>query len=194
MDHVLRLTPRQDGWDGIHLLAQENEEPPELEPTYTSTDIFYEIDNEPAPIDISPATDENLTELPKEEAFGIKAVAQKLFAPDQTTSQATESFENLFKGNAVTWSGTLVNVRSYRFDLVFGDMPGTRAEFDVLDPGDSPITGRIVKAIVQFPPELEEPLRALVDDFLVFQGTLVSCDVFMRNLFLTDGNISEAGT
>ena len=130
----------------------------------------------------SPSDDENLS---------IEAVAQTLFAQNQTTSKATELFESMFKGQDVAWAGTLLNVRTYRFDLVFGDVPGTRAELKLLESDDPSTAGRPIKAVVQCPIELEDNLRNLVDRRVAFRGVLLSCDAFMKTLFVVDGQINE---
>lgn len=121
----------------------------------------------------------------------IRSVVQTLYAQGHTTSQTTEQFESEFKNKKVAWSGKLTNVRSYRFDLVFGDVPGTRAEFEVGDAPDSAAAGRAVKAVVRFPADVEDELRAQVDNRVTFQGILISCDAFMKTLFLEDGKICE---
>lgn len=126
-----------------------------------------------------------------DESLSIEAVAQTLFAQHQTTSEATELFESMFKGQDVAWAGTLLNIRTYRFDLVFGDVPGTRAELKLLGPDDPSTAGRPIKAVVQCPIELEDNLRNLVDRRVAFRGVLLSCDAFMKTLFVVDGQIDE---
>ena len=114
-------------------------------------------------------------------------VAETLFAQGQSTSQTAELFESRFKDSLVDWTGILTNVRSYRFDLVFGDVPGTRAEFEIVGDNAPAATGRPIKAVVQLPIEEEDDLRAWVDRRVGFRGVLHSCDAFMKTLFLADG-------
>lgn len=126
-----------------------------------------------------------------EKSLDVGSIAELLFAPGLTSSQSTEIFTERFRGSSVFWSGTLLNVRSFRFDLVFGNEPGTRAEFEVLDLESTQIGGRPMKAVVRFPPEAEDQLRDNMDRKLSFSGSLHSCDVFMRTLFVTNGHIQD---
>ena len=121
----------------------------------------------------------------------VVTVARALFSECATNSKTNGLFEAVYRGSEVEWSGTLTNVRSYRFDLVFGNEPGTRAEFEILRPGDLEPGARSVKAVVQFPTGSEDELRALIDHQLGFCGVIVSCDAFMKTLFLTNGQIAE---
>ena len=130
------------------------------------------------------------TRFAEHESTGVRAVVQTLFAEGNTKSQTEEIFKARFKDQNVEWTGTLVNVRSFRFDLVFGDQPGTRAEFE-MDQTDSATVGRTVKAVVRCPPEAEDEIRKMVDKRVTFRGRLFQCDAFMKTLFLTDGQICE---
>jgi len=121
----------------------------------------------------------------------IESVVQALFAQGHSTSQTAESFETEFTGKSIEGFGLLTNVRSYRFDLVFGDMPGTRIELELIGADTPSTTDRPVKAVVQFPADAEDRLRALVDSRISFRGVLKSCDAFMKTLFLTNGELTE---
>ncbi len=181
------------------LLVAESEPAEVTEPPQSSFDAPEAIDEEILSVAEPPDLDELFPEEPEaaepsssdEVGPSASTVAETLFAQTQTTSRAAEIFDSRFKGRSVAWSGTLTNVRSYRFDLVFGDVPGTRAEVEVAGAADSAAGGRAVKAVVQCPVEAEDKLRTLVDHRVVFQGVLSRCDVFMKTLFLTDGDVSE---
>ncbi len=200
-DHTLVLPDRTEPWPiSLEELLQAGEKTADVEEQAHSFLDDPEASNVPTP----PESNHTNLDVPHPEGLGsaeqphslddgtdIRAVVQTLFTQGRTTSQTTEQFESAFKNKKVAWSGKITNVRSYRFDLVFGDIPGTRAELEVGDAPDSTAAGRAVKAVVQFPVDTEDELRALVDECVAFQGVLISCDAFMKTLFLVDGKICE---
>ena len=103
--------------------------------------------------------------------------------------KTTELFDKYYRDSFVHWSGTLTGVRTFTFDLVFGNEPGTRAVFKIHQVGGQSFSGRPVQAVVRFPADAEDMLRSKVDSEMTFEGTLVSCDAFMRNLFVGGGKI-----
>ncbi len=119
----------------------------------------------------------------------VKSVCETLFAPANMSSETTELFDKHYRDSSVRWSGTLTNVRTFTFDLVFGNEPGTRAVFEIQQVGGQSFSGRPVQAVVKFPRDAEDMLRSKVDSQMMFEGTLVSCDAFMRNLFIGEGKI-----
>ena len=119
----------------------------------------------------------------------VRDVCEKLFDPENMSSETAELFETNYRNKEIRWRGTLSNVRSFTFDLVFGNEPGTRAVFEIHQVGTQSFSGRPVQAVVHFPASEEEPLRAQMDKELEFEGTLISCDAFMRNLFVGGGKL-----
>jgi hypothetical protein len=119
-----------------------------------------------------------------------KSVCETLFAPTNMSSETTELFEKNYRNRSIRWSGKLTGVRTFTFDLVFGNDPGTRAVFEIHQVGGQSFTGRPVQAVVRFPSDAEEMLRSNIDKELTFEGTLVSCDAFMRNLFVGGGKLA----
>ena len=119
----------------------------------------------------------------------IGTVCDTLFAPENMSSEVTELFDKHYCGSSIRWSGTLTGVRTFTFDLVFGNEPGTRAVFEIHQVGGQSFSARPVQAVVQFPEDAEDLLRSKLDSQLTFEGTLVSCDAFMRNLFVGGGKI-----
>ena len=119
----------------------------------------------------------------------VGTVCDTLFAPENMSSEVTELFDKHYCGSSIRWSGTLTGVRTFTFDLVFGNEPGTRAVFEIHQVGGQSFSARPVQAVVQFPEDAEDLLRSKVDSQLTFEGTLVSCDAFMRNLFVGGGKI-----
>ena len=119
----------------------------------------------------------------------VGTVCDTLFAPENMSSEVTELFDKHYCGSSIRWYGTLTGVRTFTFDLVFGNEPGTRAVFEIHQVGGQSFSARPVQAVVQFPEDAEDLLRSKVDSQLTFEGTLISCDAFMRNLFVGGGNI-----
>ena len=119
----------------------------------------------------------------------VGTVCDTLFAPENMSSEVTELFDKHYCGSSIRWSGTLTGVRTFTFDLVFGNEPGTRAVFEIHQVGGQSFSARPVQAVVQFPEDAEDLLRSKLDSQLTFEGTLVSCDAFMRNLFVGGGKI-----
>jgi hypothetical protein len=119
----------------------------------------------------------------------VSTVCDTLFAPENMSSEVTELFDKHYGGSSIRWSGTLTGVRTFTFDLVFGNEPGTRAVFEIHQVGGQSFSARPVQAVVQFPEDAEDLLRSKVDSQLTFEGTLMSCDAFMRNLFVGGGKI-----
>jgi hypothetical protein len=119
----------------------------------------------------------------------VGPVCERLFDPKNMTSDTNELFEKHYRGGRVRWSGTLTSVRSYTFDLVFGNEPGSRAVFEIHKMGGPSFSARPVQAVVQFPADKEAFLRSKLDKPLSFEGKLVSCDAFMRNLFVAEGQL-----
>ena len=118
----------------------------------------------------------------------VAEVCNALFDPNMMSSETTELFEKKFHGSRVQWTGTVTSVRSYTFDLVFGNDPGIRAVVEIHEVGES-FGKRAVQAVIQFPINMENDLELLVDKELTFEGKLISCDAFMRNLFVAEGKI-----
>ena len=154
-----------------------------------------ELDGDPATLDqpVQPDSVAPKTASQSEDDLGISHVVGALFAEGQSTSEAEEMFESKYKGRSFAGCGTLKNVRSYRFDLVFGNDPGTRAEIE-LDIVSGGSASRTPKAVVQLPVEMEDRLRSIADKQVAFEGSLIQCDVFMKTLFFSDGQIDEVNS
>ncbi len=119
----------------------------------------------------------------------VRSVSEALFAPTNMSSETTDRFEKNYRNRVVRWSGMLTGVRTYTFDLVFGNEPGTRAVVEICQVGGQSFSARPVQAVVSFPVDAEDMLRARIDKELEFEGTLVGCDAFMRNLFVGGGKV-----
>ena len=53
--------------------------------------------------------------------------------------------------------------------------------------GGSRYGGEAIKAVVQLPADAIDGLRSRTGEQATFEGTLLSCDAFMRNLFVAGG-------
>jgi hypothetical protein len=120
--------------------------------------------------------------------LSIEEVCATLFNPTTPNSDVASLFETEFKGREVDWYGKLVSVAPYPFDRVFGTEPGARATVRIHD-FDTPFGRRTVQAVVQLSPEEGRSLRKSVGGEIHFTGVLISCDVFMQNLFVKGGQL-----
>ncbi len=175
--------------------AYSTEEHFDAPPSVETADFNAQGSDEPQQTEVSEQVPQQrgVEALMSSDVEGLDSgvVLHSLFEQGHTTAQTTELFESRYKGRSVAWSGTLINVRTFRFDLVFGDVPGTRAEIELANAVEAPGAGRTAKAVVQFPVDAEDELRALVDKRITFSGVLFSCDAFMKTLFLANGRVSE---
>ena len=121
----------------------------------------------------------------------LETVCETLFGTDRISYEIKQIFEDRFEGEPIRWSGKLDRVSTYAFDGLFGSDPGTKAVFEIYEAGGSPYGGRTVQAIVQFPADAIEVLRPRTGEQTTFEGTLLSCDAFMRNLFVANGRVLD---
>ena len=119
----------------------------------------------------------------------MDVVCEMLFAGSITSDEVTRVFEEKFKDRPVQWEGTLDSAARTVFDLVFGDNPCTKATFQLKEIDDG-IISHTIRAMVAFPEDAEEELKACVGQRLTFTGKLVGCDLTMRNLFVANGSLA----
>ncbi len=116
-------------------------------------------------------------------------VASALFATRRMSTEVVRQFEDEYQGRRVRWQGKLERASSYYSDMVFGSEKGTKATFLVAEIQESSYGKREVRAIVQLPPAAEKELRERRGEELTFEGELVRCDAFVRNLFVAHGRV-----
>ena len=121
----------------------------------------------------------------------LETVCETLFGTDRMSYEIKQIFEDRFDGKSMRWQGKLDRVSTYAFDGLFGYDPGTKAVFEVYEVGGSAYGGRTVQAVVQFPPDAIDVLRPRTGEQMTFEGTLLSCDAFMRNLFVANGRVVD---
>ncbi len=127
-----------------------------------------------------------------EHSRSADVVSADLFDQKNPDSKTNELFDIRYRGRNVQWKGLLDNVRSYVFDQVFGGDPGIRAVFEVHELVGNPYGRRTVQAVVQLPADVEQELRSRIGTTVEFEGTLVSCDPFMRNIFVSGGELIDS--
>jgi len=163
----------------------------ETTPTTAFEEIHQEVD-EPTETDRAAPT---VVAVPQEEQSGSSStrgvdahdVCHDLFGSGKISFQIDEIFKQNYEGLEIRWSGTLSRVDSYPFDLVFGNDPGTKAEFELAEIKGDTFRSYTVKAVVQLPAEAHDALSPRTGQTIAFAGTLLRCDSFLRLLFVADG-------
>lgn len=113
-----------------------------------------------------------------------------LFETSRMSFEVKEHFEITYAGRVPTWRGKLERLSDYNSDMVFDGGPGTKATVQ-LEPIQDGSFAKDVRAIVQLSREQAESARAIVGSEVTLTGRLISCDAFMRNLFLADGSLTK---
>jgi hypothetical protein len=187
--HIYRIDSGKESVEPIHMEIEERE-------STDPTDVFDRIEQDieellqtdsvtPDAIEVPP---ENRVELPPTNSPDVHDVCHNLFGAGKISFQINETFKQHYEGMEVQWAGKLMRVDCYPFDLVFGNDPGTKAEFAVAQlEGES----HLVKAVLQLPADAHEALSERTGETIVFAGTLMKCDSFMRVLFVGHGRIES---
>jgi len=168
---------RDEALEVLERASREYPEDEELEELARETAAVPEPEAEPEP--------------PTDEEIQVEAVCQDLFAPNLMSFEARRKFDERYKDRSVRWSGTLRQASHYSIDLVFGSKPGTKLVLDLHEATDGPF-GPTVQAIVQMPEEALERLQSRVGNEIHFEGSLVSCDPLMRNIYIGSATSVEA--
>ncbi|MFC1572208.1 tetratricopeptide repeat protein [Candidatus Eisenbacteria bacterium] len=165
----------------------------EQEPEDQEVQAFAVLASQGATEQVAQQTDESIEgpggTTEDDGGIDISTMCETLFDPKNTSPRTTELFEKNYRDRFVRWSGILKSFRSYTYDAVFSDSTGTRAVFEIHTMEEGGYGGRAVQVVVQLPAEAEKVLKSQLNSTLAFEGTLVSCDAFMRNLFVGDGKI-----
>ena len=126
-------------------------------------------------------------------SLDMKAVCEELFTSSMMTVETNRMFEDKYQGTTITWSGILQRADRCSHDMVFGSEPCTKAVFETHELAEGVYAARKVQAVVQLPLDVLDELRSRVGEEVPFEGTLTSCDTFMRNLFLKNGHLRTMG-
>lgn len=138
-----------------------------------------------------PPVEPEVAQSPSADGTGLETVCETLFGTDRMSYEIKQIFEERFEGRSIRWSGKLDRVSTYAFDGLFGRDPGTKAVFEIYEAGGSPYGGRTIQAVVQFPAGAIDALRPRTGQQTSFEGTLLSCDAYMRNLFVAGGRFVD---
>ena len=125
-------------------------------------------------------------------AITVATVCNDLFGESMTSFESAERFEERYDGKAIQWTGILEWVDTTSADLVLGSGAGARGAFEICKARPGLMGRQTVRAFVRFADQGPEALRQRVGEPVTFEGRLVSCDAFARNLFVAHGTVVEA--
>lgn len=128
------------------------------------------------------------TAPPSPDGPSAQQVCEQLFDPKVLSLDASKLFEERYLNRRVRWTGTLRQARDYAFDIVFGDEPGTKLVVDVHEVQGGAF-GRTVQALVRLPREALQAMQDRIGQPIAFEGRLISCDAFMRNLYVDQARV-----
>lgn len=141
------------------------------------------------PLETAPLQTEAVTTpTTASEDIDYRSLRAELFESTLMSYQVKELFDERYLDHRPRWQGQLKRLSDYSSDMVFGGDAGTKATIALEPIEDGPFT-KEVQAIVQLSREAGEAAKALEGETVTFTGRLVSCDGFMRNLFLADGEL-----
>ena len=116
-------------------------------------------------------------------------VAGTLFGDDVSSFDASDIFDDRFRGERVSWSGTLCSLDSYTFDFDFGSEPGAKAKVEISMPGKGEEAEHRIVATVQISPENAEQLAGQVGKPVTFEGELLKVDGLMNNVYVKEASL-----
>jgi hypothetical protein len=137
------------------------------------------------------ATEREAPPTPPSEAGGpdLAVFCADQFRAEQSSFDASRRFDEVYKGRRIRWEGKLERADKFSFDFVFGGDPGVMAVLEVFELDRGAFGGGKVQAVVRFPPEALESLRARIGERASFGGELLKCDAFMRKIYVADGRL-----
>lgn len=129
------------------------------------------------------ATQTTLDDAPASAPLSLTQFCETVFSSKLGAFDSSKLFDSDFKGKTVNWSGKLLSASKFSFDFVFKDSPGVRATYEVFEIKSAYSTTK-VKAIVRFPEEQLDELKAQIGSDIEFSGELLSLDGLTKNIFL----------
>ncbi|MFQ5459416.1 MAG: hypothetical protein ACE5EL_01340 [Anaerolineae bacterium] len=120
-------------------------------------------------------------------------VCAALFGPGASSLDASQVFDERFKGRQVSWRGTLRWVDAEAIDFSSGPEPARRAIVEACPETSGLSGGRAVQVLLQLSGAETEDFRHHVGQPVAVEGVLAGCDAFARNLYLQDGRITAVG-
>ncbi|MFB6357376.1 MAG: tetratricopeptide repeat protein [bacterium] len=168
----------------------DGEEPPPPSSNEKSTTTSPEKPGPPLNRDSSPESRQESTavEQPSQSRGPDPAtLAQSLLDPSIASHEASETFENNFKGESITWKGTIEKTEDLTFDNVFENTgSGTKVTtrlFESIE--DSPLQQQC-HAVACFPGTNPEEFET--GETIQWTGTLYKFDGFLRNIFISQAS------
>ena len=155
--------------------------------------VFAEPAPEALPADAAPevaATPEPAESTSASEPVDYHELRADLFETNRMSFEVKDHFDATYAGRTPTWRGKLERLSDYNSDMVFEGGPGTKAMV-ALEPIQDGSFAKDVRAVVQLTREQAEAAKSLVGSEVTLTGRLVSCDGFMRNLFLASGTLAS---
>jgi len=122
-------------------------------------------------------------------AVDYEALRSDLFETQRMSHEVKDHFEATYAGQTVQWSGKLERLSDYNSDMIFEGGQGTRAMVTLAPIQDGSFT-KDVHAIVQLTRDQAADAKALTGQEVRITGQLLSCDSFMRNVFLSGGSLT----
>ena len=119
------------------------------------------------------------------------ALANELFASGLMSYKVKELFEQKYARQTVEWRGQLKRVTTYTSDLVFKNGGGAKATI-AMTPIQDGSFAKDVTCVVDVPRDAEAALKSQQGQDVTFNGTLHSCDGFMRTFFVEGGSVRSA--
>ena len=165
------------------MLEPEAVLPPEeeIEPTVES-DAAIESEVEPEP-EIEPEREEEPASA-LGSAVEVERICEDLFAGGRMGSEVNRIFEERYRDHPVRWSGTLERIDDFYSDRIFGSQPGSKAILLIHELTDATMGALSIRAVLRLTRESADPLRSRTAEPFSFEGRLVHCDPYMRQLFV----------
>ena len=170
---------------------------PVAENDLTDSDSFAELPDEGTSPSESSVSTENVTEpeissepdpVRQSGAVSIEDIAEELFVSGATSFDAIKIFENKYSGKPVSWKGKLLSANQFSFDFVFKNSSGVKAEFELIEI-KSKYSSSKIKACVHFSEDMLGELDSRMYQQFEFSGTLLSADMLLKKIFITDGKL-----
>lgn len=112
-----------------------------------------------------------------------------LFGSTFVGAKEKELFEKV-KGREVVWSGTVKSEYEFGMDFVFGSQGGVKTTLELMDIQQGTYSMKVkIKAVVCFPKEDLQKLRALNGKEITFSGALLKFEGFAKEVYLTSGKL-----
>ena len=112
-----------------------------------------------------------------------------LFGSTFAGAKEKELFEKV-KGREVVWSGTVKSEYEFGMDFVFGSQGGVKTTLELMDIQQGTYSMKVkIKAVVCFPKEDLQKLRALNGKEITFSGILLKFEGFAKEVYLTSGKL-----